>query len=305
LSAPREGLKMGQLKHFIDGDAATYYGTQFASLCFPASHKNRTYYQASNGRDVIVIQAGLVPQMTKTGKVRKDKLGKIKYEKQVVPSGIIPRRIFIYMSHYWQIHKNDENKIDFGVCFADFLKKLGISKGGNTYKQYMKELQRLIFSKVGFYRFDDGHVEYVPEDLIKKAELWWDTDNQDQLSLFNSYVIISDTLKRILEKSMPISLDAVIRIGRDVLAFDLYTWLVCRSYGNDKKVIVDFDSLHEQLGAEYGRKRDFKGKLIEAFKKVKEVYPENKSELTDKGIKLIPSPTHIKSSRKKDRQISF
>ena len=77
------------------------------------------------------------------------------------------------------------------------------------------------------------------------------------------------------------------------MALDIYNW---RSYRNTylkKNVLIPWEALHMQFGADYKTTFHFKADFLKNLKKVQIVYPESRQEVTDRGLIILPSKTHI------------
>jgi hypothetical protein len=78
------------------------------------------------------------------------------------------------------------------------------------------------------------------------------------------------------------------------MALDLYCWLTYRMSYLRKETVIPWPALQAQFGADYARRRAFKGKLVESLRKVLTVYTEAKAGLVENGLLIKPSGTHIR-----------
>lgn len=97
-----------------------------------------------------------------------------------------------------------------------------------------------------------------------------------------------------IERPIPIDMAALRTLRRSPLALDLYVWLTHRYSYLKAPVVIPWESLHLQFGADYGRIRDFRAKVIRSLQAVVAVYPEARLSSTPAGLELRPSPTHVK-----------
>lgn len=277
----------------------TFYGSGFASVCLPARTPRGEIWQRSNGRDTLLIESGIAP-VVKKGKLARDQEGKVIYEKLLLPAGMIPRWLLLYMSHQYTAQKSNPvdfpnpRKIYLGRSLAEFLELIGVTKSGRSYKLVIEQVRRFLFCRIGLLKEHPEKLSYFPtRQLTDKAELWWDHVSPDQQSFMPSNVTISEEMKKILERSIPLNLDHVKTLGRNVLAFDIYTWLNVRHYSIFQPVTIQWLKLHRQLGSDYKELGNFKKKLLKVWEEVKKMYPHN-SEITKHGILLKPSKPVIK-----------
>ena len=282
-----------------------YYGSLFASVSFPAKTPKKRHWTRTNGRDTLVIRAGLAEKIRRK-KIVRDANGNPVFEELLVPAGIIPRHVMLYFSWVWTIRKNrgDQSKvINLGNSLNEFLRRINAIdpvKGGNQYDLLLRQVHRLFNCEIGAIRELDKRFQRQKEKpILDGYEIWWSDIDPDQKTILPSTVTISDSLAAILEVSIPLNLKTVQAIGRNVLAFDLYAWLTGRHYSITRPTPVSFKALHEQFGAEYAEVRDFKKKLKKAFTLIGSLYKHN-SILTDHGIELRRSkpditPTNLSS----------
>jgi hypothetical protein len=272
-----------------------FYGSLFASVSFPAKTPKKRHWTRTNGRDTLVIEAGTAPKIRRK-KIVKDEQGNIERESLMVPAGIIPRHIMLYLSYVWVIKRQqgEQSKtINLGSSLNDFLKRINMPKGGKQYTLVLEQVRRLFNCRIGATKESgSGYQDQSPAPIITEQNIWWAEKQPDQQSILPSTITISDSLAAILELSIPLNLETVRDIGKNVLAFDLYAWLTGRHYSTTTPKTISFKALHEQFGAEYAEVRDFKKKLKKAFNLVGSHYQHN-SILTDHGIELRKSKTDI------------
>jgi len=277
-------------------EKVTFYGSRFASIAFPAKTPKERIWERENGRDSLVIIAG---------EIKDEKTGK--YKDLKVPSGIIPRRILVYLSHQWmENHQNGvrNRQIELGSSLHEFLEKIDIKKGGSTYKSIIDQTNRLFLAKIAYHSTSDHHYSVKQTLVAREYQLWW-SKIEEQSSFFPSYVEITEDFAYFLDKSMPLNLETIQNIGANCLAFDLYTWLNLRHYSIVNPVTIDWESLHEQLGANYKNLRQFKPEVKKAWELVQKTYQHN-SKLTEKGIILIRSSPDIQiKNYSKSKSLEF
>jgi hypothetical protein len=62
-----------------------------------------------------------------------------------------------------------------------------------------------------------------------------------------------------------------------------------------KPTLVPWKGLQAQLGADYGRPRDFRRTVLARLKEVVGVYPKLRIQRENEGLRLYPSAPHVKS----------
>ena len=100
--------------------------------------------------------------------------------------------------------------------------------------------------------------------------------------------------KEITRSAVPIDLRAIRQLQRSPLAIDLYVWLTYRMSYLRKPTMVPWKSLEAQFGADYTRARDFRRRVSILLEAVLCTYSTARISLTDTGLRLYPSPPHVK-----------
>ena len=102
---------------------------------------------------------------------------------------------------------------------------------------------------------------------------------------------------QVTDRPVPVDLRAIRALKKSPLALDLYAFTTYRVSYLNRRVEIPWEALMMQLGADYQDnaqgKADFKRKLLAAMRKVATVYPELRAEQGDRGLVLLPSPTHV------------
>ena len=268
----------------------TYYTTLLSAISLPAKTPVKRYWQRTNGRDTLIIKAGEAP-LIENNKIVRDRFGEPIPEELKLPSGIIPRHIFCFLSYEWTLKKNKTFML--GNSFHDFLKKMNKSSGGKQYQIMKDQIRRLFYCSIGALKETDrGFKQKIPSPIIDNIKVFWsDMDDQEE-SILPSSITISDYLADILCRSLPLNHETIQSIGKNVLAYDLYCWLNYRHYSLSDKFTISYEALHQQFGSDYKQLRDFKSRLQKAFNLISDSYIHN-SKITENGILLVPSKTDI------------
>jgi hypothetical protein len=128
----------------------------------------------------------------------------------------------------------------------------------------------------------------------------WTPQSNEEAGKWQSHVRLSDNFfKECVTNPVPIDMRAYKTLRGSPLAMDIYTWLTYRmSYTNHKTRPIRWEALMMQFGSSYGSERlqairDFKKAFLKSLKMVQIVYPKANVEVSDSGLILLPSPTHI------------
>lgn len=140
---------------------------------------------------------------------------------------------------------------------------------------------------------DDGNALWTPQ-AKHEAGTW-----QSKVKLTNNF------FQECIANPVPIDLRAYKALRGSPLAMDIYTWLTYRmSYVQTRTRPITWEALMLQFGSGFGASAatetsikqavwDFKKGFLKALKLVQVVYPEAKFDVTDTGLVLFPSPTHV------------
>lgn len=128
----------------------------------------------------------------------------------------------------------------------------------------------------------------------------WTPQAHDEAGRWQSHVRLTQGFfQECITNPVPIDLRAYKALRASPLAMDVYTWLTFRmSYTQRRTRPIRWESLMLQFGSSYGSEldqavRDFKKAFLRALKMVLLVYPQAAVEVSDAGLVLLPSPTHI------------
>ena len=218
------------------------------------------------------------------------------------PYGVHPRLIIIYIC--LQVKRYRSPELSLGRCISDFMQNIGIrNTGGEDYNRVKSQAVRLFTSRVHCRKegkITSSRYEMSGDmSIAEKSFLWWDereSNQAGQLELFDSYVVLKTPFfNSILEKGIPIDLEAVMELRDSCLALDLYMWLTYRVYGIKKDAFVSWKDLKSQTGATGKSLKRYREHAITALKKVNRVWPTLKLEDTRGGF-IIKKETlpHVK-----------
>jgi hypothetical protein len=208
-----------------------------------------------------------------------------------LPYGTPPRHILAWVTT--EAVRTRSRVLVLGNCYGEWLTALGVAHGGDEYRRYQRGARSLFQTTITCSY--GGHASGLEEGArVADRWLWWDPKSPDQLALWASTVELSERFyASIIDRPVPIDLEAIRRLGRSPLALDLYAWLTYRMSYLRGSALVSWDALHAQFGSEYTRLRDFKRKASLALQKVSQVYPAARVSVEGEGLRLLASPPHV------------
>lgn len=213
-----------------------------------------------------------------------------------LPYGTMARLILAYVST--EAVQNRSPFVSLGESMADFMRELDLipSGGDRGSITYLKEHTRRLFTtSVSFTYDDDNAWATMGFQIATQANLWWQPQDASSSDVLESTVQLSERFyEELIRHPVPIDMRALKALRRSPLAIDIYNWLTYRFYKLNRAIIIPWQSLELQFGAEYSRSNNFRRSFLKHLKQVKAVYPQAQAQpIPRKGLKLWPSPTHV------------
>ena len=220
-----------------------------------------------------------------------------------LPYGSVPRVVILDLAT--ESRRSGSRVVELG-SITDWLRRLGFDaeRGGkrSSMKAAKTQLWNLLSSTITTVRL--GAVREVEPFSVGKARLWWDPvpGDERQREMFPSTITLSEGFHaELVEKGVPVDMDAIDKLRKSPMQIDLYCWLTARMFSLDRDLTVPWAALVAMFGAGYASELDFRKKLRASLKRVLEVYPEAKVGPADGGLLLTPSPTHVLPAKRRSR----
>ena len=247
----------------------------------PHSKPKENYYHRENG-DYSLVMYG--------------------HPKYGIPYGTIPRLLMSWITT--EVVRKQNKEIELGHSLHDFMKKVGFgeaSGGKNGSITSLKEqMKRLFTCSIACVKEDsDNHFESQTFSPIHKANLWWDTKDPNQTSLFMSSITLgSEFYNEVLSRPVVFRLATLKLLKKSPLAIDMYIWITYKNSYAKKPSWIKWQYLQKQFGVGYPDtvqgQRDFKKMFIKTLKKVAIAYPEaNKLKPEKDNLIFVPGKPDI------------
>lgn len=220
-----------------------------------------------------------------------------------LPYGSIPRLLIAWLTT--EAVRTKQREIVLGNNLSKFMSQLDlIPTGGRwgTITMLRKQMEKLFSASISC-TYDDGkHWAIKDVKPVSRADLWWDTKDPKQTTLFESTLTIGEEFfKEIINYPIPVDMDALKILKRSPMALDIYCWLTYRMSYLKKSTSIPWEALQIQFGANYSQNpqglRDFRRAFLRELRKVHIVYPKAKVDVLDNGLTLYPSKSHIPLSK--------
>lgn len=227
-----------------------------------------------------------------------------------LPYGSYPRLLLTWLTT--EAVRTQSSTLHLGESLSEFMRQLGlIPTGGRwgTMPRLRDQANRLFKSFVTAY--EDGSEESGRDrgsniQVAHKWDVWWHPTKTrgmaEQGNLFTSWVKLTDDFyNEVIDRPVPVDLRAIRALKKSPLALDLYAWTTYRVSYLNRRTEIPWQALQMQFGSNYGDtpqgQRNFKRHLFEALRKVQTVYPDLRASEGDRGLVLLPSPSHILPKR--------
>lgn len=216
-----------------------------------------------------------------------------------LPYGSIPRLLLSWMTTEAVCTRSPV--LELGPTLSAFMAELGLSRQGGKrgdITRFRAQATRL-FSSAVFCRYTDNtHDHGGGFNIVKGFDLWWTPKKPDQLPLWKSTVTLgTDFFNEIIERPVPIDMQALKALKRSPMALDVYFWLTYRMSYLQRDTVIPWPLLQMQFGADYAQNahglRNFKVNFLKGLKNVLSSYEQAKVFPVGNGLLLKPSPPHV------------
>jgi hypothetical protein len=204
-----------------------------------------------------------------------------------VPYGPKARLILLYLQG--EALKTGSRFVELGRSMRQWLLAMGSADGGVNYRAVQEQTRRI----------ENSLIRFTYSTQIGEGS-WQDSIIRGRFELFggDGSVELSEGFFRALrDHPVPVAESAVRLLADTCMPLDLYLWLAYRLHSLARPTLVSWQALHAQFGAATRELYHFKPRFRRDLRLATSVYPEAKVELTDSGVRLLPSPPAIAKFR--------
>lgn len=222
------------------------------------------------------------------------------YECIGYPSGSIPRLLLFWLNS--EIVRTKKRRIDIGGSYNDFLKELGFSsntgrgKRGDA-KRVALESERLFKSTISFEHVTEESNQWVDMPIAPKGSLWWNLEQPDQGTLFDSWIEIGEEFYNCLSKSpVPLDMRVLSHFKGSPLGLDMAAWVSYRSYlvaMKGKPTKVTWRQMMGQFGSSYKDPRNFQRNASSVITELQALRSGIGVEVVRGGLRIKPSDIQL------------
>ena len=274
----------------------SYYSPILIQCTLPHSDPKTRDWIKQSGPYTLIVSSGI------------DKQG----EAYGVPYGKFPRMVLAYV--ITEVKKTGECRVEFNANFKGFLKEVGYTANLNKRQKdsIIDQLNRLIRAT---FSWEGGggreHSRGGGGRVTSDFDLWFSDDHPDQITMFDSYIIVSQEFRdAILKNPVPLRTDILKALKGSSLDLDVYMWLSYRLFtmkaAGEEQIELSYGLLQQQFGtgiseADY---RQFRLRLKKSITKVAQYWQGTDGEkqrlnydLDETRLVLYRSPLLIENKR--------
>lgn len=216
-----------------------------------------------------------------------------------LPYGSMPRLIIAWIST--EAVKTKNRELILGNTLSRFMEQLDLVPTGGrwgTITRLKDQMQRLLAASISCTYDDGNHWAIKNVQPVSKADLWWETRDPSQISMFESTLTLGEEFfKEIVNSPVPIDMRALNALKKSPMALDIYCWLTYRVSYLKRITSIPWGALQLQFGADYQLtkqgKRNFKKAFIRELKKVLLIYTSANVDIDSDSFILKPSTSHV------------
>jgi hypothetical protein len=220
-----------------------------------------------------------------------------------LPFGSIPRLLLSWVTT--EAVRTRSPFLVLGASLSAFMAELHLLRAGGPrgdITRFVKQTERLFSSAIS-YRTESKHnsgieIEGGVIGIAKNYNLWWNPRTPNQMPIWKSSVTLgTDFFNEIIERPVPVDMNALMALKRSPMALDIYCWLTYRLSYLQRDALIPWELLQMQFGADYAQDPrgliNFKRKFLLRLKNVMVIYDKAKVYNSDHGLLLKPSPPHV------------
>jgi hypothetical protein len=178
---------------------------------------------------------------------------------------------------------------------VEFLRQLKIDTDGRTMKYFRREMMTLSVCEMTFAWKSGDEVVQTKAPPIRTFHAWMVDDGKQRCLWPGQMKLDNEFFETLLAHAVPLDPRAIGALKGSSLALDTYAWLaqrLCR-IRTPKGIMVSWQNLHDQFGAEYASVKKFKQSFLHALRQAHAVYKHAKIEQVRGGLLLQSSPPPI------------
>lgn len=211
-----------------------------------------------------------------------------------VPYGSIPRLLLCWIST--EATRTKSRELVLGHSLSEFMTSIDLTPSWGrrgTARSLTNQMERLFNCTIRL-TYEDAEKRAVTRLDVTEDYCLFFHKQPDQGGLWQSTLTLTQKFyDEVTKHPVPLDLRALKALKKSPLAIDVYCWLTYRMSYLKGATPVTWAQLHGQFGADYARLRDFKRYFSAALQKVQTVYSTVNFQVTEAGLTLLPSKSHV------------
>jgi hypothetical protein len=194
-------------------------------------------------------------------------------------------------------YDTSRRRLYLGGTWRSFMKRLGANVGGSQLKVIRKQMENWFKTSYMVERVNDAESQGVAFQVGEGWRIDWlkDEPQDDVLPGFENWVEFGERFieKVVCDNPVPVSLEALSKLGKSPMALDVYLWVNRRMSYLRESQLVPWKLLYQQFGSD-SRMAKFKENFKKAVDRVTNAYPAVNVTISDeRGVTLFPSRTSV------------
>jgi len=209
-----------------------------------------------------------------------------------IPYGSTARMILLYLQT--RALQTNSRFVEIGRSMNAWLDRMGLSIGGNTYRQVREQGRRISACHLTFFQDTTGGGELRHNGAFVENALQFSRETPEQGELWQEVVELNERFFRALrEHPVPLLETAIRQISGKSMALDIYVWLAYRLHQLGRPTPISWIALYGQFGAGFKAVKHFKPEFSKSLRLALAAYPEAQVSAADDGIVLHPSQAPV------------
>lgn len=208
-----------------------------------------------------------------------------------VPYGTRGRLLLIHLMT--QAVRTNTREVTLGRSARHAMERMGLPIGGESMRAVRDQGARLAACSLRWaWENEKGDTNHRGAIITSSFRLH-DGDDR-QRSLFSDAVVIDEDFFTALKKHpVPFAEEAIRQLSHSPMSIDIYAWLGYRLHSLERSTDISWPSLASQFGPNYKAIRQFRADFMLSLNEACAAYPDAGIELTERGLRLHPSPPPI------------
>src|SRR5215469_1928209 len=200
-----------------------------------------------------------------------------------VPFGPRARVILLYLQS--EAVKTNSREIELGSSMRQWLDRMGIERGGKTYRAFRDQAARISACRLTFAFKKHGREGFIRDSIVDGGLSLFDIGvDGRQGRLWRETVLLGEKFFQSLKRHpVPLWDGAISRLANQSLAIDVYCWLAYRLHVLNKPTVLSWQAVFRQFGASYSEIRHFRPRFIDSLKTAMAVYPDARVRVDDEA----------------------